>query len=424
MPLRPLAHRSGCLQPSPTVSIDARAKALIASGHQLYNLGVGEPHISTPEPARKGGIQAIEEHKTRYSHPAGLPQLREDLSIHLTQSYNFPLTAQQITLSSGAKQALFHALMLLLDPGDEVLIITPYWSTYPALVELLGAIPVYIQTSANSSWRPSVKDIENAITSQTKALIVCSPSNPTGEVYPLTWWEELEGVLTKSGIYIVSDEIYGDLIYPSQQTRRAPSPLDIPQLRSQTLLVHGFSKGHRMTGWRVGYLVTPSTFSTLGSDLQSQTSHHPSLPAQYAAHSALKEAPNSPHELMTLLTENLNLALSLINKFETTLTLETFNTEPKNPNNQAVAKPLLLHHLPQGAFYLFLCIEPFLNNRLTSSLRAAQDLLEKFKVVVMPGEAFGQPGYLRLSLAVAPNTLEVGLGYLLEYLRTCSDQIS
>lgn len=404
MTIKPLAKRITTLTPSATVSIDARAKEFIASGKMLYNLGVGEPHLNTPECAKQAATLCIDQNKTRYDHPAGLLPLRKSLAQSLTNRYGFDLNENQITISSGAKQSVFHALMAIIDTDDEVIIPAPYWSTYSALVQLLGGVPIVLPTTAQNGWRPTLHALQQATTSHTKAILLNSPCNPTGEVYPRQWFEEIAPWIIENGLYCISDEIYGDLVY-THPNLRAPSPLDIPSLRDHTILVHGFSKGHRMTGWRIGYTACPQNIAAKLSALQSQTSHHPSMPAQYAALAALENASTSPTELCHVLLARRQLALSMINE-------------------KAKDRPMyktLLHHPPEGAFYLFLSIHDFLESSTLSptqptSLQVAQDLLEKESVVLMPGEAFGVTEHLRISLAVDEEVLKEGLKRVLDYL--------
>jgi aspartate aminotransferase len=385
-----LSKRVLNIRPSATIAIDSKAKSLLSQGIQLINLGAGEPWEPTPECAKEAGIQAIQENKTRYDHPAGLLPLRQALADVYSQKFKCSLTAEQFVVSSGAKQSLYHSLLALIDPGDEVLILKPYWVSYFSMVELLGGVPVEFETTEEENWSPNLEKLAQKISNKTKVIIINSPNNPSGMIYPLAWWKKLNQILTPYPISILSDEIYQDLTYGIS---RAPSVYDVPALREKSILVHGVSKSYRMTGWRIGFcLSTPEVAAKL-SAIQSQTSHHPSLPAQYGALGAISNGQESLLNLRESLQANFNIATRFFKSL-----------------------PQISFIVPQGAFYMLLNVKSLLNQKQLTDIQACEILLNQFQCVCMPGSAFGIPGYIRISLTLPQSQLELGLSKLRQFI--------
>lgn len=382
------ATRATSLEPSLTVKLDTKAKAYLAEGRDIISLCAGEPDFETPRAAREAAIEAIQTGRTRYSHPAGLPSLRNRISTTLREDRQLDYAPDQIAVTSGAKHAVFEALLLLIEPGDEVIIPTPYWVTYPELVRFLGGKPVLLPAREENGFVPTAADLDAAMTSHTKAVMLNFPNNPTGAVLSPAGAGELARICVRNDVYIISDEIYSRIVYGTPAYSIARSS---PEAAARTLLIDGASKAFAMTGWRMGYLAVPPHLAPFLTALQGQTTHHPSLVAQYGAEAAFEKCLPEVEAMVDRLSQRRDMTLDKLSQ------IDAIRAFP-----------------PQGAFYTFFNVEAFLGGsrkgrRISNSLELCEYLLESHGLALVPGSAFGLEGWMRLSFAASEPMLEAGL---------------
>jgi aspartate aminotransferase len=377
------------LKPSATLGFAARARELKASGKSIVDLTAGELAFPTPEFAAQAGIRAIEQGRTRYPPTPGVPELRAAAAGYLDDTTaHAPADPSRILISAGVKQALFNCLYCLFGPGDEILVPTPTWPTYETAVALAGATPVLVPTSWEEGFQLSVDALERARSDRTRGLIINSPSNPTGAVYPAELVQELVRWCGRHGVWLLSDEIYRRLSYAGTA---APSVYDVENRPEHVVLLDGVSKAFAMTGWRIGFAEGPQEIIAKASDLQSQTTSGAAVPSQYAATAALskrEEREAAIAEFVRVLDRNRRLGCEGLSRI-----------------------PSIEVRLPEGGIYLFARV---LGDR--SSARIADDLLE-VGVACLPGEPFGSPGHLRLNFAVDEESLRVGLDRISRYFK-------
>lgn len=370
------------LEPSATLALAARARKLATEGRTIVDLSTGEPAYDTPEYAARAGIRAIEEGRTGYPPTQGIPELREAVARYASETTAHGRNRPgDVLVSSGVKQALFNCLFCLFDAGDEVLFPSPYWPTYPPVVRLTGAEPVAVETGWEDEFQLTVDRLERNRTERTRGLIINSPSNPTGAVYPLEILERVARWCGEHGIWLLSDEIYRRLCWIDE---RAPSLWDVADRPERSVLLMGASKAFCMPGWRVGFALGPGELISKASDLQSQTTSAAAAPSQYAAAEAYRNAPRR-EEALTELRER--LADSRRRAVEGLSGLDGLTVRP-----------------PPGAIYLY--------GRLTGDVRCsevAERLLLEAGVAAIPGVAFGSPGHLRFNFSVRSETLEDGI---------------
>lgn len=375
------------LQPSATMAVSALARALKAQGRDIIDLGAGEPDFRTPDFAAQAGIASIVQGFTHYTPPAGLPALREAVAAQLAARSQRPVDAAGVVISTGAKQALFNAMFALFGPGDEVLVPAPYWTSYPEQVKLARATPVVVPTGLGDGFKVTPDHLEHAVSPRTRGLLLNSPSNPTGAVYDL---DELEAVLrwaARHGIWVISDEIYGRMVY---EMTSAPSVLDLEDgLLERVVLVDGASKAFAMTGWRVGFsYCAPALAATLGA-LQSHVTSGAAAASQYAALAAYSDEPRVSHAVRAMVDVFRSRRDRLVEQFELLLPEAAFLK-------------------PAGAFYHFFSIEPYFADGRADSVAFCRWLLETAGLALVPGHAFGADGFVRLSFAAAETNLEEG----------------
>lgn len=384
--MKPLSTRVLGLSTSPTVAVDARYKELLAQGRPVLSLGAGEPDLPMPVAGMEAAIKALKEGKTRYAHMAGLPELRAALSRKFLEENNIACAPEEILVTSGAKQAIFTALLALLDPGDEVLIPSPYWVTYPEAVRLIGGIPVVMETRRKEGFKLKPEDLRRAITAKTKLLIMNSPCNPTGAVYSKTELEALSGIIIENDLYLISDEIYEHIVFNGTHCI-SPASLS-PEMRNRTVTVNGFSKAFAMQGLRLGYAGAPSHWARAMAAAQSHAAHHPSTISQYAALGCLAASPEILPGMKSHYQEARDYALSRLKNL-----------------------PGVSWNDPQGAFYVFLSVQSLLparagTRKIIDSVTLAGYLLEEWNLATVPGIGFGLEGFLRLSFANSPGDLK------------------
>ncbi|MEX0891506.1 MAG: pyridoxal phosphate-dependent aminotransferase [Gemmatimonadota bacterium] len=376
------------LQPSATMAVSALAKALRAQGRDIIDLGAGEPDFRTPDFAAQAGIASIVQGFTHYTPPAGLPRLREAIAGQLAARSQRPVEAAGVVVSTGAKQALFNAIFALFGPGDEVLVPGPYWTSYPEQVKLARATPVVVPTTLADHFKVTPDHLEGAATERTRGLLLNSPSNPTGAVYERA---ELEAVLRWAagrGIWVISDEIYGRLVYDMET---APSVLDFEDgLLERVVLVDGASKAFAMTGWRVGFSYCAPALAATFSALQSHVTSGAATASQYAAVAAYSDEPRVAHALHAMVEVFRRRRDRVVDQFERLLPEAAFSK-------------------PAGAFYHFFRIAPYFAEGRTGSVAFCRWLIETSGLAVVPGEAFGMDDYARLSFAAADEDINEGI---------------
>jgi len=385
-----ISQRAQSVKPSETLTISAKAKELKRAGKSVISLSAGEPDFPTPEHVCKAAIKAIEEGFHGYTMNTGTPELREAICNKLKRDNGLSFTPSQILVSNGAKQSLGFTMLTLLDKGDEVIIPTPYWVSYPQMVNLADGTPVPVRTHFEDNYKLTPKSLENSITQNTKALILCSPSNPTGARYSADELKGLAEVLRNhKDIVIISDEIYEYIVFEGTHV----GILEVaPDLKNRTILVNGFSKGFAMTGWRLGYLAGPEKFVQSVAKIQSQETSAPSSISQKAGEAAYTGNLDAVGKMRQAFSERRNYVVNALNAIEG---VECFT--------------------PQGAFYVFPDISTYLNRKtkagksIASSTDLCLYLLEEFGVAAVPGDAFGEPNGMRISYASALDELKEAL---------------
>ena len=388
-----LAQRMASLQPSATLAMAARAGAMKASGIDVIDLSVGEPDFPTPEHICQAGKAAISAGKTKYTPAAGIPALREAIANDYTRRSGLTVTPAQVIVSNGAKHSLHNVFTSLLNPGDEVIVPTPYWVSYAELIKLTGAIPVLIETSIDEDFKLQPNALKSAITPRTRMLLLCSPSNPTGVVYSR---EELVGIADiaiEADLSIVSDEIYDQLVFDGRESISFPTLR--PGLESRSIVVAGVSKTYSMTGWRIGWTIGPLALSKAMGSLQSQETSNPCSISQHAAIEAL----TGPQECVTLMRNAFQARRDLVVK--------------RLSQIPGVKIPDI-----GGAFYAFLDIHTSLGrpHGPVDSVTWCEQLLEKEQVATVAGSAFGAEGHVRMSFAASEEKLMIGLDRIARFL--------
>jgi aspartate aminotransferase len=384
-----ISARAAQLTPSLTLSIDSKAKAMKSEGIDVCGFGAGEPDFDTPDHIKAAAIAALEAGFTKYTPSGGLPELRQAIAEKLEADNQLKYRPSQIVVSSGAKHSCYNAILATCQAGDEVLIPSPYWVSYPDMVRLAGAEPVIVQTTERNGWKMRASDFENAMTPRTKMLILNSPGNPTGSVYSR---EELEGIVevaAEEDIYILSDEIYEKLVYDDVKH------VSIASLSQEaydlTITVNGFSKAYAMTGWRLGYMAAPEAVAKAADNIQSHSTSHPCSFAQRGAVAALK----GDQQPLIDMREEFSMRRDYM-----------YDRITKIPNITAVR--------PQGAFYILVNISQL----GLSSQNFADRLLSKANVAVVPGIAFGDDRTVRLSYATSIDVIKKGLDRFQDFCRT------
>ncbi len=388
------------MKPSATLAMTARTKKRRRDGFPVIGLSAGEPDFDTPKVIGDAAIAAIQEGFTRYTVNAGMLELREGIAAKLRQDSSLSYTPDEILCSNGAKQSVAQSISVLCDAGDEVLIPAPYWVSYPEMVRFAGANPVFIPTDVASGYRITPAQLEAAITPRTRVLMLCSPSNPTGTVYSRDEFEALADVLRKHpDIYVVSDEIYEYIVYDAEHV----SVATLDGLRERTVTINGFSKSYAMTGWRLGYLAAPAPIVQAAAKLQSQSTSAPSSISQKAGIAALQMDRGPLDEMRTAFRRRRDFVLSSL-----------------------AGIPDVTCARPEGAFYVFPDISGYFGrstpdgSRIQSSEELCIYILEHFNVGLVPGQAFGGPGGIRLSYAASMSNLEEAMKRIIAALSSLS----
>ena len=385
-----VSRRIGAIAESATLKVDAKAKALKASGRPIISYGAGEPDFPTPEHIVEAAVSAVVDPKNhRYTPAPGLPELREAIAEKTRRDSGWAASASQVIVTNGGKQAVYQAFQALLDDGDEVLVPAPYWTTYPEAIALAGGVMVDVFAGADQGYRVTVEQLDAAWTPKTKVLLFVSPSNPTGAVYSVEETKAIGEWALAKGLWVVADEIYQNLTY---EVDRAPSITEVvPGLTNQAILVNGVAKTYSMTGWRLGWMVSPPDITAAAGNLQSHLTSNVSNISQRAAIAALNGDQSVVDDMKKAYARRRNLMVAELSKIDGFVVPE-----------------------PGGAFYVYADVTGLLGrewggNLVTNTLQLADYILDVAEVAVVPGEAFGPSGYLRFSYALGDDELLEGL---------------
>ncbi len=387
-----LSARAGLLKPSPTLAITSKAKAMMAEGIDVISFGAGEPDFNTPEPICKAAIDAINQGFTKYTPSAGIPELRKAVVNKLENENGLKYTPEQVVVSCGAKHSVYNTMQVLLDPGDEVILIAPYWMTYADQVRLAGGVPVVVAANSESGFIPEYDDLKAAVTNRTKAIIVNSPSNPTGAVLPRETLKQIAALALKYSLWVVSDEIYEHLLYDGEKHTSLASLGS--GIFDQTITINGCSKSYAMTGWRIGYAAAPLPIAKAMSNFQDQVTSNPTSFVQKGAVAAL----NLPASSMEAMRVEFEARRDLIHSLLTAI-------------------PGVKMQKPKGAFYAFPDISAYLGKDLQTDADLATYLLDEAKVATVPGSVFEGSGHIRLSYATSRSDIEKGVARIAEALK-------
>jgi aspartate/methionine/tyrosine aminotransferase len=392
-----VSSRIAAIAESATLAVDAKAKALKAAGRPVIGFGAGEPDFPTPDyivEAAAAATKVVANH--RYTPAAGLPEMREAVVVKTKRDSNYEITADQVLITNGGKQAVYQAFATIIDPGDEVLLPSPYWTTYPECVKLAGGKSVEVFADESQNYLVTVEQLEAARTPKTKALLFCSPSNPTGSVYSVEQAKAIGEWALKNNIWVISDEIYEHLLYDGAT---APSlPVLVPALADTCIIINGVAKTYAMTGWRVGWMIGPKDVIKAAANLQSHLSSNVSNVSQRAAIAALAGDLSAVHKMGEAFDRRRKLIVGLLNEI-----------------------PGFVCPTPTGAFYVYPSIKGVLGKTIRgktpkTSAELATLILEEVEVAAVPGEAFGPSGYLRFSYATSDADIVEGIGRIKKLL--------
>jgi aspartate/methionine/tyrosine aminotransferase len=385
-----ISRRIAAIQESATLAVDAKAKALQAAGENVIGFGAGEPDFPTPPAIVEAAIAACRDPRFhKYSPTPGLPELREAIAHKTKRDSGVDCAASQVVVTNGGKHAVYNTFEVLCNEGDEVLLPAPYWTSYPESITIAGGVPVVLPTTEAAEFRVSIEQLEQARTPRTKALLFVSPSNPTGAVYPPEEVEAIGRWALEHGIWVITDEIYEHLTYDGHTFSSMPGL--VPELMDQCVILNGVAKTYAMTGWRVGWMIGPPDVTKAAINLQSHSTSNVSNVAQAAALAAVRGDLTAVAEMRAAFARRGHTMYELLSKIPGVSVLE-----------------------PQGAFYCFPSFEGVLGHNIggrtpRTTLELCEVLLDEAKVAVVPGEAFGAPGYARLSFALGDDDLGEGI---------------
>ncbi|OSB07742.1 pyridoxal phosphate-dependent aminotransferase [Paraclostridium bifermentans] len=381
-----LSSRLNNITPSYTIGISSKVRDLKSSGKSIIDLSIGEPDLTVPNAAIQHGINSLNENLTNYDLVPGLKILRNELSKKLNLENDCDYAPEEIVVSSGAKNAITNALLAILNPGDDVLVPKPYWVSYPEMIKLVNANPVFIETNKENEFKLTKDILEKSITPKTRMLFLNNPSNPTGAVYSKEELLEIADVCIKNNIYILADEIYERICYKDKFISIASLSNDIKNI---TITINGFSKSFAMTGLRIGYSASNKEIAKAISTIQGHLVSHPSLTSQYIAYGALKDCSNSINEMVDIYRSRRNKVVDMLNQCNK-----------------------LNYVTPDGAFYTFIDLSMVKNNLNYTdsfSIEFCNKLLDEYEVAAVPGIAFGMDDYIRISYACSESSFTEGL---------------
>ncbi len=387
---RRISDRIGAIAESATLKVDAKAKALKAEGRPVIGFGAGEPDFPTPDYVVEAAVDACRDPRNhRYTPAGGLPELKRAIADKTRRDSGYDVAPGQIVVTNGGKQAIYEAFATMLDPGDEVIVPAPYWTTYPEAIQLAGGVAVPVLADETQDYKVTVDQLEAARTERTKVLLFVSPSNPTGAVYDADEIRAIGRWVDDHELWVLTDEIYEHLVYDGVET--GSLPVLCPELADSCVVVNGVAKTYAMTGWRVGWLIAPTDLAAAASNLQSHATSNVSNVAQRAALAAVTGDLSAVDRMKTAFDRRRQTIVSMLNEID------------------GVVCPT-----PEGAFYAYPSVKGLLGRDydgrlIETSADLAEYILEEAEVAVVPGEAFGSPGYLRLSYALGDDDLVEGI---------------
>ncbi|MBM7613739.1 pyridoxal phosphate-dependent aminotransferase [Alkaliphilus hydrothermalis] len=384
-----LSEKNQKIAASVTLAIDSKAKQMQAEGINVISFGVGEPDFNTPDHIKKAAIEAMDKGITRYTAASGLPKFREAICTKLKEDNGVEYTPDQIVVSNGAKQSLFNSLQAICNPGDEVIVPVPYWVSYVELVKMADAVPVFVESTEATEFKIRKEDLLAAITPKTKALLLNSPSNPTGSLYTREELEAIAEVAVEKNIIIIADEIYEKLAYDGAEHISIASLNE--KIKDLTIIINGMSKAYAMTGWRIGYTASNSQIAKIMGNYQSHATSHPNTIAQYASIEALLGDQTPVEDMRQAFDERRKFMVERINSID---------------NISCIT--------PKGAFYVMMNITQLMGKeikgrKINGSMDFASLILEEGNVALVPGVAFGIEGFVRLSYANSIENIKEGL---------------
>ncbi|MBC9719313.1 pyridoxal phosphate-dependent aminotransferase [Streptomyces sp. TRM66268-LWL] len=394
---RRISRRIGAISESATLAVDAKAKALKAAGRPVIGFGAGEPDFPTPDYIVEAAAEACKNPKFhRYTPAGGLPELKAAIAAKTLRDSGYEVEAANVLVTNGGKQAIYEAFATILDPGDEVIVPTPYWTTYPESIQLAGGVPVFVTADETTGYRVSVEQLEAAVTENTKVLLFVSPSNPTGAVYSRAEVEAIGRWAADKGLWVLTDEIYEHLVYGDAEF--ASLPVVVPELRDKCIIVNGVAKTYAMTGWRVGWVIGPKDVIKAASNLQSHATSNVANVSQAAAIAAVSGDLAAVDEMKVAFDRRRQTIVRMLNEIDG-----------------------VLCPTPEGAFYAYPSVKGLLGKEIRgkrpeTSVELAALILDEVEVAVVPGEAFGTPGYLRLSYALGDEDLVEGVSRIQKLL--------
>ena len=390
--MKALSKIAAGVSPSATLAVSALAKKMKAEGKDVIGFGAGEPDFSTPDRISYAGVRAICDGKTRYTPAAGMIELRQAICDRAKADYGLEYEATQAVVASGAKHMVYIALAALVDPGDEVIVPAPYWVSYYEMVRLFGGVPIVVNVSEEQGFQLTPEQLEQAITDKTKAIILNNPSNPTGAVYPKEALKAVADVCVKHDLYIISDEIYDKLVYDGVPFTSVAALSD--EIKAHTILINGVSKTYAMTGWRIGYALSPAPVAKAMTNYLSHSPGAPGTMCQCAAIEALSGPQDEAEQMRQVFEQRRDLIVRRIN-----------------------AMPGVSCLKPRGAFYVMMNLEQIIGKQIDGQVIGSGDdfaklLLEKSLVAVVPGSGFGAPNFVRLSYAISTENIATGMDRL------------
>ena len=392
-----VSARIGGIAESATLAVDAKAKALKAAGRPVIGFGAGEPDFPTPDYIVEAAVEACRDTRNhRYTPAGGLPELKQAIVEKTRRDSGYEVEAAQVLVTNGGKQAIYEGFATMLDPGDEVIVPAPYWTTYPEAIRLAGGVPVEVLADETQDYKVTLEQLEAARTEKTKVLLFNSPSNPTGAVYSAAEVQAIGRWLVEHDLWVMTDEIYEHLVYDGLET--VSLPVAVPKLADRCVVVNGVAKTYAMTGWRVGWLIGPKDVVKAATNLQSHATSNVSNVAQRAAIAAVSGDLSAVAEMKTAFDRRRRLIVSMLNEIDGVVCPE-----------------------PKGAFYAYPSVKGLLGRTIDgvtpqTSTELAELVLDKAEVAAVPGEAFGSPGYLRFSYALGDDDLVEGITRLQKLL--------
>ena len=391
-----ISQKAKAISPSPTLAIDSKFKQMKQQGIPVVGFGAGEPDFDTPDNIKNAGIDAINNNITKYTPASGTLELKRAICYKVKNDTGLEYPTENVIISNGGKHSLTNVFMAILDPGDEVIIPAPYWVSYPEMVKMADGVPVFIQTTEENGFKFTMDQLESAFSPKTRALVLNTPSNPTGMIYTEEELKQIADFAVAHNMYIVFDEIYEKLVYEGEHVNIATLNDDVKKL---TIIVNGMAKTYAMTGWRIGYTVAEEPIVKAMSNMQSHATSNPNSIAQRAAVEALQ---GDQSIIDTMKAEYIKRKDYMVERINAIEGLSCLN--------------------PQGAFYIFMNVKEVLGKEhygkiIKTASELCEDILEKALVAMVPSEGFGVDGYVRLSYATSMEVIKTGLDRIEEYLQ-------